>query len=97
MKFPETEVETYKMWKEEKWFDLILDELGELLKFVRVYPIDGLAVMGIRAACFTPFGQEDQYNRRVWLYMNEIEAYNGGKVDEEALAREWQLSGITRP
>jgi len=37
------------------------------------------------------------YNRKVWLYMNEIEAYNKGDANEEALAEEWILSGLKRP
>ena len=95
MKYPETDADTYRMWAREGWRDLILDELGELLSFVRVYPIGGLRVGEIREACF--FGFAVMYNRQVWLYMNETEAYNEGEVDEEALAREWELSGIERP
>ena len=97
MKFPETEPDTYRMWVKEGWHDLILEELGGLLSFVRKCSISGLQVMRIRTACFTPFGRENQYNRKVWLYMNEIEAYNGGSVNEEELAREWELSGLERP
>ena len=97
MQFPETDPDTYRMWIEEGWRDLVLDELGELLSFVRKCSISGLAVMKIRTTCFTPFGRENLYNRRVWLYMNEIEAYNGGAVNEEELAREWELSGLERP
>ncbi len=84
------------MWIKEGWTDLILVELEKLLLFVRVHPICGLEVMKIRVACFTPYGK-DMFNRKVSLYMNEIEAYNKGKVDEEALAEEWKLSGLERP
>ena len=96
MKYPETDPATYKKWAKEGWQHVVLDGLEHLLEFVREFPIVGLQVMKIRTVCFTPFGG-DGFNRRVWLYMNEIEAYNSGKVDEEALAKEWKLSGIERP
>ena len=129
MKFPETEPDTYRMWVKEGWHDLILEELGGLLSFVRKCSISGLRVGEIREACF--FGFSAMYNRKVWLYMNEIEFYNGsthdcpkcdggvikfvqftpegevddpcemcggtGKIGEEELAREWELSGLERP
>ena len=97
MNFPETDPATYRMWVIADWRALILEELGKLLSFVRKCSISGLQVMRIRTACFTPFGQKDLYNRKVWLYMNEIEAYNKGEANEEELAREWELSGIERP
>ena len=93
MKFPETDPATYRMWVREEWYDLILDELGDLLSFVRANPIVGLRVGEIRGACFVGFGV--MYNRKVWLYMNEIEAYN--ELDEGALKRKWELSGLERP
>ncbi len=95
-KFPETDPATYKAWTKEGWKDIILVELEKLLLFVREHPIVGMEVGKIRVACFTPYGL-NMFNRKVWLYMNEIEAYNDGKVDEEALAEEWKLSGLERP
>ena len=75
-------------------------ELEKLLLFVRWQPISGLEVGKIRVACFTPCAMKDMFNRKVWLYMHEIDAYNNKytkKVDEEALAEEWKLSGLKRP
>ena len=98
--FPETDPVTYKAWVEEGWLNIVLEELECLLLFVRWQRISGLQVMKIRAACFTPFGGKDMFNRRVWLYMNEIDAYQNAykePVNEEALAEEWKLSGIKRP
>ena len=105
MKFPETDPATYRGWMKEGWQDIILEELKKLLLFVREHAISGLEVGKIRVACFTPFGRKNLFNRKVWLYMNEIDAYNavglklhdGGKVDEEALEEEWKLSGLERP
>lgn len=96
-KFPETDPVTYRGWIKAGWMDTILIELEKLLLFVRKNPVCGMEVMKIRTACFTPFGRKNMFNRKVWLYMNEIEAYNKGKVDEEALAEEWKLSGLERP
>lgn len=96
-KFPETDPATYKMWTKEGWQETILIELEKLLLFVRKHPICGLEVGKIRVSCFTPFGRKNLFNRKVWLYMNEIEAYNKGEVDEEKLEEEWKLSGIKRP
>ena len=96
MKYPETDPDTYKLWMKEGWQDIIIDGLDHLLEFVREFPIVGLQTMKIRTVCFTPFGG-DGFNRRVWLYMNEIESYNTGKVDEAALEKEWKLSGLERP
>jgi len=64
--------------------------------FVRRHRISGLQLSKIRVACYTPF-EKDMYNRKVWLYMNEIEAYNKGDANEEALVEEWILSGLKRP
>ena len=75
-------------------------EIEKLLLFVRWQPISGLEVSKIRVACFTPFGRENLFNRKVWLYMNEIDAYNNKwqkPVDESALKEEWKLSGLKRP
>ena len=96
MKFPETDPATYRAWIKEGWMDLILVELKKLLMFVRKHPICGMEVGKIRVMCFTPYGP-NMFNRKVWLYMNEIEAYNNMDVDEEALAEEWKLSGLERP
>ena len=99
-KYPETDPATYKAWTKEGWKDTILLELEKLLLFVRWQPICGLEVGKIRVACFTPFGMKDLFNRKVWLYMHEIDAYNNKytkKVDEEALEEEWKLSGLERP
>lgn len=96
MKFPETDPATYKAWMREGMQDYLLKELEKLLLFVRRHSISGLEVGKIRVACFTPFGN-GMFNRKVWLYMNEIEAYNNGTVDEEALEEEWKLSGLVRP
>ena len=100
MKYPETDPATYRGWKEEGWKDIILAELKKLLLFVRWQPICGLEISKIRVACYTPFGVGDLYNRKVWLYMNEIEAYNDrykNPVDEDAIEEEWNLSGQKRP
>ena len=97
MKYPETDHQTYRSWVHREWYDLILENLGDLLNFVRVHPIIGLGIGQIRNELFVPFGGSDLFNRRVWLYMNEIEAYNEGDVDEEALAHEWKMSGLERP
>lgn len=97
MMFPETDPATYQAWMKEGWQETILIELEKLLLFVRKHPISGMEVGKIRVACFTPFGRENMFNRKVWLYMNEIEAYNKGKVDEEELKLEWKLSGLDRP
>jgi len=99
-KFPETDAAAYKAWKQEGWQDRILEHLESLLLFVRKNAICGLDVSGIRVACYTPFGYKNLYNRKVWLYMNEIEAYQNKykiPVDEDALAEEWKLSGLKRP
>ena len=99
-KFPETDPATYKGWMREDWKKIILEELEKLLMFVRWQPISGLEVSRIRVACYMPVGEKDLYNRKVWLYMNEIDAYNNKyqkPVDEEALAEEWKLSGLERP
>ena len=96
MKFPETDPATYKLWVKEGWQEMILEELEKLLLFVRKHTISGLEVGKIRVACYTPF-EQDMYNRKVWLYMNEIDAYQNRDVDEEALAEEWKLSGLKRP
>ena len=96
MKFPETDPATYKAWMKAGMQDYLLKELEKLLLFVRRHPICGLEVGKIRVVCFTPFGG-DMFNRKVWLYMNEIEAYNKGEVDEKALEEEWKLSGLVRP
>ena len=95
-KFPETDPATYRGWMKAGMQEYILKELKKLLLFVRKHTISGLQTGKIRVACFTPFG-EDMFNRKVWLYMNEIEAYNKGEVDEEALEEEWKLSGLERP
>lgn len=97
MKFPETDPLTYKGWMKEGWQDMVLEELKKLLLFVRKHPICGMEIGKIRVSCFTPFGRKNLFNRKVWLYMNEIDAYNKGKVNEEALAEEWKLSGLERP
>ena len=97
MKYPETDPATYKSWVKAARQVLILQELEKLLMFVRKHPICGLEVGKIRVVCFTPFGGPNLFNRKVWLFMNEIEAYNDGTVDEEALALEWKLSGLKRP
>ena len=100
MKYPETDPATYEAWTKEGWQELILVELEKLLLFVRKHTISGLEVSRIRVACYTPFGRENLYNRKVWLYMNEIEAYQKRyekPVDEDALAEEWKLSGLKRP
>lgn len=100
LRFPEVDPAAYKAWKKEGWQDRILDNLEKLLLFVREHMIDGLEVSKIRVACYTPFGREDLYNRRVWLYMHEIDAYQNRytkKVNEEELALEWKLSGLKRP
>ncbi len=96
-KFPETDPASYRGWMKAGMKDYLLEELKKLLLFVRVHQICGLEIGKIRIACFTPFGMKDLYNRKVWLYMNEIEAYNDGKVDEKALEEEWRLSGLKRP
>ena len=98
-KYPETDPATYRAWVKEEWLGLILEELEKLLLFVREHAISGLEVGKIRVACYTPF-EKDMYNRKVWLHMNEIDAYQSDykePVDEEALAEEWKLSGIKRP
>ena len=97
MKFPETDPDTYKSWVKAARQVLILQELEKLLMFVRRHQICGLEVGKIRVVCFTPFGGPNLFNRKVWLFTNEIEAYNNGEVDEEALALEWKLSGLKRP
>lgn len=97
MKYPETDPATYKAWTKEGWQDMILEELEKLLLFVRENVISGLEVSKIRVACYTPFGYKNLYNRKVWLYMNEIDAYQNGGVDEDALALEWKISGQKRP
>lgn len=94
--FPETDPVTYKAWVKEGWQNVVLEELENLLLFVRRHRICGLQLSKIRVACYTPF-EKDMYNRKVWLYMNEIEAYNKGDANEEALAEEWILSGLKRP
>ena len=100
MKYPETDPAAYKAWTKEGWRDIILVELEKLLLFVRKHTISGLEVGKIRVASFTPFGRENMFNRRVWLLMNEIDAYQNRykePVNEEALAEEWKLSGLKRP
>jgi len=97
---PETDPKAYKKWVKLEWHDHIIEELENLLLFVRFQPISGLAVGEIRGATFAPFGGPDLFNRKVSLLMKEIEAYNGkwkNPVDEEALIEEWQLSGLNRP
>ena len=99
-KFPETAPSTYKAWMREDWKEMILEELEKLLLFVRWQPISGLEVSRIRVACYTPVGEKDLYNRKVWLYMNEIDAYQNRyekPVDEDVLEEEWKLSGLERP
>lgn len=99
LRFPEVDPAAYKAWKKEGWQDRILDNLEKLLLFVREHMIDGLEVSKIRVACYTPF-EQNLYNRKVWLYMNEIDAYQNRykePVNEEALAEEWKLSGLKRP
>ena len=99
MRFPETDPATYRGWMKEGMQKYILEELKKLLLFVRKHPICGLQVGKIRVACFTPYG-ENMFNRKVWLYMNEIDAYQNRyekPVDEEVLAEEWKLSGLERP
>jgi len=99
LRFPEVDPAAYKAWKKQGWQDRILDNLEKLLLFVREHMIDGLEVSKIRVACYTPF-EQNLYNRKVWLYMNEIDAYQNRykePVNEEALAEEWKLSGLKRP
>ena len=99
-KFPETDPAAYRGWMKEGMQKYILEELKKLLFFVRENTISGLRVGKIRVVCFTPFGMKDLYNRKVWLYMNEIDAYQNKyekPVDEDALEEEWKLSGLERP
>ena len=99
LRFPDVDPAAYKAWKKQGWQDRILDNLEKLLLFVREHMIDGLEVSKIRVACYTPF-EQNLYNRKVWLYMNEIDAYQNRykePVNEEALAEEWKLSGLKRP
>jgi hypothetical protein len=97
MKFPETDPATYKLWTIEGWTDLILKELEKLLLFVRKNVIGGLEIGKIRVVCFTPFGGPNMFNRKVWLYTHEIEAYQTGTADDKELDEEWKLSGLKRP
>ena len=100
MKFPETDPATYRGWMKAGMQEYILKELEKLLLFVRKHTIGGLQSGKIRVVCFTPHGRENLFNRKVWLYMNEIEAYQNKyekPVDEEALEEEWKLSGLERP
>jgi len=98
VKYPETDPATYESWVQEEWHSYVLLQLKELLLFVRKMPISGLPIGKLRSATFVPF--ERWFNRQVSLYLNEIEAYNGAwkePVDDEALARQWKLSGLERP
>ena len=100
MRFPETDPFTYRSWAEEEWYGIILEELEKLLLYVRKLPISGLLIGKIRGALFVPFGGPDLFNRKVSLFMKEIEAYNEAwqnPVDEEELKLGWKLSGLERP
>lgn len=81
--------------EQSAWGEWILANLATLLQAVRHKPMPALDTKGLRRACFVPF--DAALNRRVWLYVNEIEAYNTGTVIEDELARQWTLSGLERP
>lgn len=98
MKFPETDPNTYKLWMANQWHDLILEELRELLLFVRDHAISGLGVKQIRSVIFMPF--DAMFNRRAGLLLAEIEANQEHwkmPIDEEKFDGEYKLSGLRRP
>ena len=100
MEFPETDPATYKLWMDEEWHVVILEELKKLLLYVRDHPIVGLGVKAIRGYVFVPFGGPNLFNRRAGLLLAEIEANQEAwkqPIDEEKFDREYKLSGLTRP
>ncbi len=100
MEFPETDPATYKIWIEEEWHDVILEELEKLLLYVRVRPIVGLGVKAIRGSVSVPFGGPDLFNRKTSLLLAEIEANQEAwkqPIDEEKFDTEYKLSGLKRP
>jgi hypothetical protein len=84
----------------EELHDLVLDELTDLLLYVRKIPIVGLRTKKLRSLCFEPFGGPELFNRRALLLLSEIEAHNAYvkmPIDEEKFDREYELSGLKRP
>ena len=100
MEYPETDPATYEGWIKMDWHELILLNLTEVLRFVRVHSISGLGVGKIRSAVFVPFGGPEMFNRKASLLLAEIEAYQSrwkSPINEKKFDREYQLSGLRRP
>ena len=100
MNYPEIDPKTYEDWIKMDWYELILLNLTEVLRFVRVHAISGLGVGQIREAVFVPFGGPDLFNRRAGLLLAEIEANQNrwkSPINEKKFTREYQLSGLRRP
>lgn len=74
-------------------------ELRELLSFVRVTPVAGMNFGAIRLALFIPFGGPALWNRKVDLYLREIEYANDKCLGKGTPVPdwEWSLSGLDRP